>query len=84
MPFFKVRIRKALGIVGGHGRYINPFDIVDLENLTSRTIERIWENMEAKDENAIRAFFAEAQSQGLHCGFEISSISEVRNPTLVG
>jgi hypothetical protein len=78
MPFFKVRIRKPRGILGGHGEFINPFEPVDLlnANLRAHYIERVWERMEAKDEAEIRAYFAEAQKNHLPNveGFELASI----------
>ena len=81
MPFFKVTIRKPLGMFHGDIPIQNPFAIADAfkAGLASRVHERVWDRLEAKDEAAVRAYFKKAQKAGNPqvSGFDIASIEPI-------
>lgn len=81
MPNFRVTIRKPLGLFSGDHQIRNPFEPIDPFSTTirHRYHERVWEPMEAENEEAIRAFFREAQASGNPqvVGFEIAAIERI-------
>ena len=78
MPYFKVTIRKPLGMFSGALRVRNPFEIADpfQAALRARYHVRVWDRVEAENEDGVRAFFAEAQKANNPqvAGFEIATI----------
>jgi hypothetical protein len=75
---FRVVIEKNWGIRDRHYRQVNPFRVRDLfgSELQMRVERRVWDEMEAENEEALRAFFAEAQAERHESvdGFRIVSI----------
>lgn len=86
MMKFRVVIEKNWGIRDRLNRHVSPFKVRDLfgSGLQMRVERRVWNEMEAETEQALRDFFAEAQAERHESvdGFHIVSIEplvEVRH-----
>ncbi len=77
MAFFRVVLEPETSPSQGVKRPKNPFDPIKLSFLPSRDGElRIWERLEAKNEEEARRLLEEAKQQGLPCvrGYRIKTI----------
>ena len=79
MPFFKVKLEPVDPPRSGDGQRQNPFQPVQLIDLSRTVTARVWPRIKAVSEADVRRLFKEAQDQGLEHvrGHHITSIESV-------
>jgi len=84
MNKYRVVAERNRGVRNSRGEVVNPFLLRDLfdEKFKLHVERRTWDEIEAKDQEAVRTFFADADARGLEtvAGFTITSIELLTPP----